>query len=948
MLKLDKDFNRRKARGASQDAEEISSGPYAIQRREVPQDSLRGETQSGRSTFPIEYNGETVSVSATLTEIHGYVNQYEYNIMNNMPSVYKCYIPIPSPPSLRKPKQYFFPKAEIPIEFRQSRDLYNDCITSGTKTFTGYFMKYWMVDAEEETAKNFTDIIPATKEANDVKTFTIPNTMNIEPGIYNYRVVAFNFVNETGQSAVGTFQICTSTSDEGLSGLKPKLVSPQKEFPASIQDLVFTWETPMKLRALRCSTEEDHTIVLTVSKRVKSKDGARRGLTEVISRELPPATQSYRLSSVLLDLSADYTWKVTVRYTDTEKNERTFESDEVEFTTVAKHCARMDCGHGVCDEVTTKCKCFEGYSGEACTKSAVRIGAIVGAIAGLIGVIVVIAIVVFLGIKQGMKYKLGKPKFQNFRFAMPESIDTMGAVPSSSQTIEEKLACDPENNFEWAIAMLTTAKGDDVTELCRALVYAFERHGHGLDLLLRLVDYEIDKAEFVNTLFRNNSFATKCFYVYSHLIGLDYLYNLTAPLLQKLLRDQEKNNMQIAVTHQHSRFEDVDFGEQNQVGYELNPVLIDDVQDEDYILTNALSVQLSCQVFISTLSKNNLNCPHEFIRLCNHIKARFKEKFPDSNPDHALSAFMFLRFIIAGLSTPKECGFIATQPCDEIRRQLVLISKVLSMWSIGAIFDEKEEYMIVMNDFIEGHAGALAKYYEFVTSDSEKSQRLVPVDIPQKYYEASIEILGSMDGLINRNSKKQKKTKKEHDKKDAKSQANRTSRHHHHHHHHNCKKGDKKEQRQEESETPNNRESDKNVKTRLPKISETSQPTESVKEDDTTDDELETRKVSETEASDALNNASQNGEAEQVVSAGSSIQDEAGEMNESQLQSDKTSQQDTESINRDSTSADESDESVQQSESDETVQSDEDNSLSNNQEVLIEDGKDTVQPDNEE
>ena len=893
---------RRNVRDVSRETKELPSGQYAVQLRDDTQKSTRDDTeqQTNVKKTDIIYNGERVTIVDSRVELTGYVNQYKYSSLDKMGTIFKCHIPEPGRPTLTTTKLYTKPNTDIKIAFQQPQTLYNECIVSETKNFTGYSLKYWTASKSEETAKTLSATIRATSDYNEIKEFIIPSDLNLASNIYNFRVVAYNFVNESGNSAIGTFQICSDFAS--LTDLKPTLMSPTSEFPATIQDLTFIWRIPPELQVLRCSSEEQHKIVLKIIEVKPSANGARRDEVVFFSRELPPTTQSYRLGGVLLDLSAKYKWTVTVVY-EPGNEKHSFESETISFTTVAKHCSKLGCVNGVCDSKTVTCNCFSGYTGKLCNKSVVHVGVIVGAVVGLVAGLVVIGILVFFGVRQRKKYKMGKPNFKHYRFIAPVGLSDVGAVPSSTRVIEEKLAKDPENGFAWAISMLNIAKGDDVTELCRALVYAFERYGHGLDLLLRLVDYEIENAQFVNVLFRNNSIATKCFYAYSHLIGLDYLYELTAPLLNKLFRDQQKNNMQIAVINQHSRFDDVDFEEQNRIGYELNPVLMDDVQNEDYIYTNALSVQLSCQVFISTLLRSNDDCPYEFIRLCSYIKQRFSKKFPESNPNHALSAFLFLRFILAGLSAPKECGFISSHPPDEMRRQLILISKVLSMWSIGDVFDEKEEYMVVMNDFIEDHIAALTKYYDFITTDTGKNRKIIPVKIPEKHYEESIEILGSMDGVLNRNSKKHKKAKKEHTRKAAAEQEN-NGKHHQHRRHHHKAEGEKKSKNDKTAEL----------------TSEAIQPTENEKASRRTDDKStgDASSSDEQSAGAQESETTHHAEAEQATSSKdhNSNQDESENVNESQSQQDESLSQVLDDITEDSNDAEDSEEAVQQTDDD--------------------------------
>jgi len=104
---------------------------------------------------------------------------------------------------------------------------------------------------------------------------------------------------------------------------------------------------------------------------------------------------------------------------------------------------------------------------------------------------------------------------------------------------------------------------------------------------------------------------------------------------------------------------------------------------------------------------------------------------------------MFLRFFVAGITVPESFGIIDKCPDPLIRRRLILISKVISNMSTQVKFGEKEDYMVVMNDYLESKQELLEKYYSFLCSiDSKEIKKTKPnVDIPDKYLSASLNVL---------------------------------------------------------------------------------------------------------------------------------------------------------------------------------------------------------------
>ena len=736
--------------------------------KSFPQLSLQlvpSRRDTSDSNNEASYNGDKVTIKGDELEVIGTVNQHTFNLFKVLPHLYKCYIPVPNKPTLVKHTIYHRCGSESgEVPFNPSGNLYNDCVVSTTnKAYNKYILQYQLVNDDEP--KRFATEIPAEKGDSGEQKFKLDKEFLSVPGIYSYHVIAANLPGEEVSSSSGTLHVCSNTTL--AEGAKSDFViqEPNKDTIATVKNLYFKWKTPMELMSLRCNANEKLSTILTISKKSSGKS-ARREV--VLRRTLSPTLQEYRLTNFLLDLSSDYTWSLEMEYKKSESDSpMTFETGETSFTTVNKHCAYMTCIYGTCDEETTKCVCFNGYSGSSCDISTTTTGAIVGIVVGIVvGVLVVLA-VIFIGIRHNRSFQLRKSEFKKYMFFMPENvISSTGRVDLNS--IEDKIRSDPQNEFEWAISLFRNAKGDEPNELSKAFIYAFERYGNGLAFLTRLVRYEIDNAKYVNTLFRNNSFATKCFHVYAQMVGLPYLYHVAAPLFRKLIKDEHLNTMRIAVSGNNKSFDNVDFTQQHQVGFEINPTMDEDL-DEDYIITNALVIQLSCQVFINSLNSSKEHCPHEFEKLCNYIKHRFSEKFPDSDVSQALSAFMFLRYLIFGISFPESCGLVKIPPSEEMRRQLILISKVLSAWSTNTKFDEKEEYMVIMNDFISEHESTLKAYYDHISR--KDYDEITPTAIPQKYYLASIELIGAMDEEAKKrhgnseNKKSPKKAKREGNKK---------------------------------------------------------------------------------------------------------------------------------------------------------------------------------------
>ena len=322
------------------------------------------------------------------------------------------------------------------------------------------------------------------------------------------------------------------------------------------------------------------------------------------------STKQISLRNILLKLATHYYWRLTILIERGNSVAEHYSSNIFRFTTVPKHCAYMNCNEGECDSETVMCKCHAGYRGEFCSESRLSKGATAEIVVGVIALLIIVLIISFYFIRKANFFGLRIPDLSKYMFLTPKNVID-SETRETSENIKYAIAHDKENNYNFAVKLLEWIGVTEADHSCRALVYAYEQNGESLPLLLRLIEYEVEQAKSNTVLFRNNSFASKCFKVYAR-----------------------------------------------------------------------------------------------FHSIYKAISAKVNEKFGQC-VQHAISAFMFLRYFVAALAVPESFGILETAPDDILRRQCILISKVLSNLSTQVRFGEKEDYMMIMNDNIEMNENAL-------------------------------------------------------------------------------------------------------------------------------------------------------------------------------------------------------------------------------------------------
>jgi hypothetical protein len=330
-----------------------------------------------------------------------------------------------------------------------------------------------------------------------------------------------------------------------------------------------------------------------------------------------------------------------------------------------------------------------------------------------------VCVVLFLLIRSNV-FGMRLPDFSRFMFSLPKVIsdceeENVTSKMKDVETLKEMILKDAYNDFSFGIRVCSLTAVTESDNVCRSLMYVYEHNGDGLNFIKKLIEYEVSNATTTTTLFRNNSIATKCFKVYSRMVGLPYLYRVLHPLMDKLIREEQRTEAGVRLEGDVDRFDGHSFDLSDS--YELNPVRFEENPTDDEMSTletNSYAIQLTCSFFLSSLNRTSRFCPHEFRKLCLCVHKHVHKKFPDHKVELALSAFMFLRYFVAGLSVPESFGLVSEPPSDSLRRKLILISKVISNLSTQVKFGVKEEYMTIMNDFLEDNKDSLNAYYAFL------------------------------------------------------------------------------------------------------------------------------------------------------------------------------------------------------------------------------------------
>jgi neurofibromin 1 len=98
-----------------------------------------------------------------------------------------------------------------------------------------------------------------------------------------------------------------------------------------------------------------------------------------------------------------------------------------------------------------------------------------------------------------------------------------------------------------------------------------------------------------------------------------------------------------------------------------------------------------------------------FRALCQHLWEITADRFPDSRHS-VIGSFIFLRFFCPAIVAPESIDLDVSPDTREVRRALLLITKVIQNLANNVTFGNKEPHMKVLNGFLAENIRQVSKF----------------------------------------------------------------------------------------------------------------------------------------------------------------------------------------------------------------------------------------------
>jgi len=103
-------------------------------------------------------------------------------------------------------------------------------------------------------------------------------------------------------------------------------------------------------------------------------------------------------------------------------------------------------------------------------------------------------------------------------------------------------------------------------------------------------------------------------------------------------------------------------------------------------------------------------------------RARFSDA-ADEALYSLVGGFVFLRYINPAIVAPESLQLVSAAPSRQMRRNLVIIAKVIQAMSNNVLFGDKERYMVPLNELISTHQGRMRSYFDRLIAVHDLSLR---------------------------------------------------------------------------------------------------------------------------------------------------------------------------------------------------------------------------------
>ncbi|RKP27599.1 hypothetical protein SYNPS1DRAFT_26753, partial [Syncephalis pseudoplumigaleata] len=211
-----------------------------------------------------------------------------------------------------------------------------------------------------------------------------------------------------------------------------------------------------------------------------------------------------------------------------------------------------------------------------------------------------------------------------------------------------------------ALSLCEVCPVADIETVGQLLLTAVETRGETIRLLQYVIERELARTETAAEVFRRNCMATKLMAFYARMYGSEYLRITLQDLIQELIGNPQRWTLEL---------------------------------DPDKM-------------------------PRQLREICHFLSTVVGERFPKAKLT-AVGGFIFLRFFCPAIVSPETHNISQSLRSKEVRRGLLLITKVIQNLANQVLFGTKETFMTSLNDFLDKNMAVVRKFLRDISEPVE-------------------------------------------------------------------------------------------------------------------------------------------------------------------------------------------------------------------------------------
>ncbi|KAK0540963.1 Ras GTPase activating protein ira2 [Tilletia horrida] len=280
--------------------------------------------------------------------------------------------------------------------------------------------------------------------------------------------------------------------------------------------------------------------------------------------------------------------------------------------------------------------------------------------------------------------------------------ERLTAAQKQSKLVE--LVSEPD--MQLALSISQVCRGHDADSLDAILLSAFDSRGGIMRFLKSAVLEEILSTPSEEMVFRSNSFRTHLLSVFARTHGYEFLRSIIGPLVMEMA------------------------AKPRGYSFEIDPQRI---EPGDSVHINQARLEEMAQAFIDQIRASAHRVPAVLRELCRHIRQVMDVRFPNSSYQ-GRGGFIFLRVISPAIVAPQTIDVQIPGAGRDIRRGLLLISKIIQTLVTHSLFpSHKEPFMTTLNDFLKRNIRNVTAFLDAISDARTDPERLLAADRPLGY-----------------------------------------------------------------------------------------------------------------------------------------------------------------------------------------------------------------------